>query len=173
MDQTTAAEATGPSRTDFSFRPAELKPTKKTSGGEATIVDSRVFEISITVAVAIVTVHPGGMRELHWHPKADEWQYYISGKGRMTVLATGARARTMDFQAGDVGYIEKTLPHYIDNTGDRDLRFLEVFRASHFEDLSVSEWLAHTPPDLVKAHLNIDKATYDAIPKDKRVVLPH
>jgi len=39
--------------------------------------------------MAMVTVHPGGLRELHWHPNADEWQYFISGKGRMTVVATG------------------------------------------------------------------------------------
>jgi oxalate decarboxylase/phosphoglucose isomerase-like protein (cupin superfamily) len=70
------------------------------------------------------------MRELHWHPNADEWQYYISGKARMTVVGTGERARTMDFEAGDVGYIEKTLPHYIENTGDTDCKFLELFRSS-------------------------------------------
>ena len=29
----------------------------------------------------------------------DEWQYYISGKARMTVVGTGERARTMDFEA--------------------------------------------------------------------------
>jgi oxalate decarboxylase len=113
-----------------------------------------------------VTVHPGGMRELHWHPNADEWQYYISGKARMTVIGTGERARTMDFEAGDVGYIEKTLPHYIENTGDTDCKFLELFRSSRFIDLSFNEWLTHEPPELVMAHLNIDKATLDAIPKE-------
>lgn len=136
------------------------------------IVDSTTFKVSTTVAVAIVTVHAGGMRELHWHPNADEWQYYISGKGRMTVVGTGARARTMDFEAGDVGYVQKTLPHYIDNTGDEDLRFIEVFRASRFEDLSLVEWLSHTPPELVMAHLNIDEETYAAIPSEKLVILP-
>jgi len=56
--------------------------------------------------------------------------------------------------------------------GDDDLRFLELFRSSRFEDLSLSEWLAHTPPELVMAHLNIDKATYDRVPREKPVVLP-
>ena len=28
------------------------------------------------------------------------------------------------------------------------------------------EWLAYTPPELVMAHLHIDKATFDAIPKN-------
>ena len=50
------------------------------------------------------------------------------------------------------GYIEKTLPHYIENTGETDLQYLEVFRSSRFEDLSLSEWLSHTPPELVMAH---------------------
>jgi oxalate decarboxylase len=136
------------------------------------IVDSSKFKVSTTIAAAIVTVHPGGIRELHWHPNADEWQYYIAGQGRMTVFATGGRARTMDFQAGDVGYVQKTLPHYVQNTGDTDLKFLEMFKSNVYQDLSLSEWLTHTPPELVLAHLGIDKSTLDAMPKDEVVVMP-
>jgi oxalate decarboxylase len=171
-DQKAAAGIPGKSLIDFAFRTMEMPPTKRTKGGEVRIVDSSQFKASTTVAMAMVTVHPGGLRELHWHPNADEWQYYISGKGRMTVVATGNRARTMDFQAGDVGYVEKTLLHYIENTGDTDLIFLEMFKSSFYQDLSLSEWLAHTPPELVMAHLRIDKATFDAIPKDELVVVP-
>ena len=61
------------------------------------IADSNNFDIAKTVASALVTVHPDGMREMHWHPNADEWQFFYAGKGRMTVFATGGRARTMDF----------------------------------------------------------------------------
>jgi oxalate decarboxylase len=170
-DQKVAAGDLGKSPTDFAFRTMEMPPTKTTKGGEVRIVDSSVFKVS-TTAMALVTVHPGGLRELHWHPNADEWQYYIAGKGRMTVVSTGNKARTMDFQAGDVGYVEKSLLHYIENTGDADLVFLEMFKSSFYQDLSFSEWLAHTPPELVMAHLNIDRATFDAIPKTKDVVLP-
>jgi oxalate decarboxylase len=112
------------------------------------------------------------MRELHWHPNADEWQYYISGKGRMTIFATAGRARTMDFQAGDVGYVQQTLPHYVENTGDTDLTFLEMFKSSVFQEIALNEWLSHTPPELVAAHLHLDKATLDAIPKDKSAIVP-
>src|SRR5213593_3509075 len=172
-DQKTAAGAHGKSPRDFAFRTMEMPTTKRTKGGEVRIVDSSKFKVSTTVAMAMVTVRPGGLRELHWHPNADEWQYYISGKGRMTVVSTGNRARTMDFQAGDVGYVEKTLLHYIENTGDTDLVFLEMFKSSFYEDLSLSEWLSHTPPELVMAHLNIDKATFAAIPKDELVIVSH
>jgi oxalate decarboxylase len=171
-DQKAAAGTLGKSSSDFAFRTMEMPPTKRTKGGEVRIVDSSTFKVSTNVAMAMVTVHPGGLRELHWHPNADEWQYYISGKARMTVVATGDKARTMDFQAGDVGYVEKTLLHYIENTGDTDLIFLEMFKSGFYQDFSLSEWLTHTPPELVMAHLNIDKATLDAIPRDELVVLP-
>jgi oxalate decarboxylase len=170
-DQKAAAGALGKSPRDFAFRTMEMPPTKQTKGGEVRIVDSSNFKVS-TTAMAMVTVHPGGMRELHWHPNADEWQYYIAGKGRMTVVATGNLARTMDFQEGDVGYVQETLLHYIENTGDTDLVFLEIFKSDRYQDLSFSEWLAHTPPELVMAHLHIDKATLDAIPRNGAVVTP-
>jgi len=170
-DQQSAAGALGKSPKDFGFRTMEMRPTKQTKGGEIRIVDSRNFKVT-TTAMAMVTVHPGGMRELHWHPNADEWQYYIAGKGRMTVVATGNKARTMDFQEGDVGYVQKTLLHYIENTGDKDLIFLEMFKSSLYQEFSFSEWLAHTPSELVMAHLKIDKATYDAFPKNGISVTP-
>src|SRR6202171_5267680 len=171
VDQKTAAGALGKSPQDFAFRTMEMPPTRQTKGGDVRIVDSSNFKVS-TTAMAMVTVHPGGMRELHWHPNADEWQYYIAGKGRMTVVATGNKARTMDFQEGDVGYVEKTLLHYVENTGDTDLVFLEMFKSDHYADLSLSQWLANTPPELVMAHLRIDKATLDAIPKNGAVMMP-
>lgn len=171
-DQRAAAGTLGSSDLDFAFRLAQQPVAQRTMGGEVRIVDSSLFKVSTTIAAAIVTVHPGGMRELHWHPNADEWQYYVSGKGRMTVFATGARARTADFQAGDVGYVQQTFPHYIENTGDTDLKFLEMFKSGFYQDLALSEWLSHTPPELVMAHLNIDKATLDAMPKEKLAIVP-
>src|SRR5438094_7701111 len=171
-DQKAAAGALGKSSSDFAFRTMDMPPTKRTKGGEVRIVDSSTFKVSTNVAMAMVTVHAGGLRELHWHPNADEWQYYIAGKGRMTVVSTGNRTRTMDFQAGDVGYVEKTLLHYIENTGDTDLIFLEMFKSGFYQALSLSEWLAHTTPELVMAHLNIDKTTLDAIPRDELVIVP-
>ena len=75
-----------------------------------------------------MTIRPGGMREMHWHPNADEWQYWIKGKGTMTVFNTGPNAVTMNFNAGDIGYVKKNLGHYIKNTGDTDLQVLECSR---------------------------------------------
>ncbi len=171
-DQKAAAGSLGASRLSFDFRLMEMKPTKKTAGGEVRIVDSHNFPASHTVAAAHVVLHPGALREMHWHPNADEWQYYIKGKGRMTTFAAASRARTMDFEAGDVGYVEQNFPHYIENTGDTDLVFLEIFKSSYYQDVSLANWLTHLPPQLVIDHLKISEATLCKFPHEETVVRP-
>jgi oxalate decarboxylase len=170
-EQGEAAEGTGTVPQRFDFRASQMKPTKVTAGGEVKIIDSMSFPVT-PITAAIVKLKPGGLRELHWHPNQDEWQYYISGKGRMTVFTAGSRARTMDFEEGDVGYILQSNPHYIENIGDTDLVFLEMFKSDRYEDISLAEWMAHTPALLVSQHLGIDQSAIEAIPKGKIVVDP-
>ncbi|RAP26326.1 Oxalate decarboxylase [Brevibacillus laterosporus] len=117
----------------------------KTPGGSVRIVDSSNFPISKTVAVALVEVEPGAMRELHWHPNNDEWQYYLAGQGRMTVFAGNNTARTFDYRAGDVGYVPFAYGHYIQNTGNQTLWFLEICKSDRFADMSLNQWMALTP----------------------------
>ena len=139
--------------------------------GTVRITDSRNFPASTTTAAALVEVKPGAMRELHWHPNAAEWQFYIEGQARMTVFASGGDARTFDYQAGDVGYVPFAQGHYIENTGTSPLRFLEMFRSDHYADVSLTQWLALTPPELVAAHLKIDPSVLAQLPKTKRPVV--
>jgi oxalate decarboxylase len=136
-------------------------------GGRVRIVDSSNFPAASTIAAALVELDPGAMRELHWHPTNDEWQYYISGQGQMTVFASSGHARTFDYQAGDVGYVPFAMGHYILNTGTEPLRFLEMFKSSRYADVSLNQWLSLTPPELVKAHLNLDDATTTAVTAHK------
>jgi oxalate decarboxylase len=140
-------------------------------GGTVRIVDTGNFPIATEVAAAIVEVAPNSMREIHWHPNADEWQYYISGSGRMTVFASQDSSRTFDFRAGDVGYVPKSMSHYVENTGDVPLKFLELFRSSRFQDVSLNQWLALTPALLVKSHLGLDQTTIDRLSKSKKVIV--
>jgi oxalate decarboxylase len=170
-EQNQASQGTGETPKRFDFIASQMKPTKVTKGGDVRIIDSSNFPVT-PISSAIVTLKPGGLRELHWHPNADEWQYFVSGKGRMTVFAAGTHARTMDFEEGDVGYVLQSNPHYIENTGDVDLVFLEMFKSPHYEDISLTEWLAHTPHLLVDQHLQVGTAMLEAIPKEKPVITP-
>jgi oxalate decarboxylase len=151
---------------------SKIPPAKESKSGALRVADSRNFNVSRTVAAALVTVRPGSVREMHWHPNADEWQYHIKGKGRMTVFNTGPNAMTMDFNAGDIGYVKKNLGHYVENTGDADLQFIGVFRAPRYEEVSLSNWLTHTPPALVAQHLNVDESTIAKWPDNGPGVMP-
>jgi oxalate decarboxylase len=171
-DQRAVASKKGAPLMPVTFSLSDSKPVRKTRGGTVQIADSTNFHISKTVAAALVTVHPGGLRELHWHPNADEWQYYVKGKGRVTVFDTGPKALTADFTAGDIGYVKKGLGHYVQNTGDTDLVFVEVFRSDHFAEVSLSDWLTHAPPEMVMQTLNISAETLAQFPRDRPDVLP-
>ncbi len=170
-EQKQSEQGTGPVPHSFAFQPSQMKPTKTNPGGEVRIIDRSIWPAT-NIAAALVTLKPGGLRELHWHPNEDEWQYYVSGTGRMTVFAAGARARTMDFTAGDVGYIEKSAPHYIENTGTTDLVFIEVFPTPFYEDISLAEWLAHTPTRLVDQHLATGESFLTQISKKEAIIVP-
>ncbi|WOD13524.1 oxalate decarboxylase family bicupin [Paraburkholderia kirstenboschensis] len=156
----------------FIFSLADLPPLKQTKGGTVQIADSRNFKASVNIAAALVTVKPGGIRELHWHPNADEWQYYIKGQGRMTVFDTGPKAATADFRAGDIGYVKKSLGHYVENTGDTDLIMVEVFKSDHFAEVSLSDWMTHTPPQMIMDTLKISREDLARFPNNRPDILP-
>jgi oxalate decarboxylase len=99
-------------------------------------------------------------------------QYWISGQGRMTVFAAGGKARTFDYRAGDVGYVPFALGHYVENTGDEPVMFLEMFRSDHFADFSLRQWMALMPAQMVRDHLNLDPETIAALSKDKPLIVP-
>jgi oxalate decarboxylase len=171
-EQQQAAADAGPPPLRSSFQLNEVAPTRETKGGMVQIADSSNFKASKTIAAALVTIHPGAMREMHWHPNADEWQYFISGQGQLTVFNTGPKVVTQNFNPGDVGYVKRAYGHYIRNTGNTDLQYLEVFRSSYFSDVSLSDWLAHTPRALTAQHFNIDSATVARFPSGKPLVVP-
>ncbi|MCY9549015.1 oxalate decarboxylase family bicupin [Lysinibacillus xylanilyticus] len=144
-----------------------------TPGGSVRIVDSTNFPISKNIAAALVEVRPGAMRELHWHPNNDEWQYYLQGQGRMTVFAANGVARTFDYRAGDVGYVPFANGHYIQNTGTETLWFLEMFKSDRFQDVSLNQWMALTPTELVQSNLNIGPELLNVLRKEKWPVVKY
>jgi oxalate decarboxylase len=166
------AAAAGKPTNSFVFSLADMQPTRETKSGSVRVADSTNFAVSKTVAAAMVVIKPGGLREMHWHPNADEWLYIIKGTGRATVFNTGPAATTANFHAGDIGYVKKALGHFLENTGNTDLVYMEVFRADRFEEVSLSDWLAHSPIDMVAETLNLDPSVIAQFPRNRPDVVP-
>lgn len=156
----------------FTFSLTATKPVKQNAAGYIQLADSRTFKVSNTIASAIETIKPGGLRQMHWHPNADEWQYWIKGEGRMTVFNAGPRAHTIDFRAGDIGVVPKSQGHYIENTGTEDVQVLAIFKAPEYQEIDLSDWLTHAPPEMVAQHLNIDPAVLARFPKGQLGIQP-
>lgn len=170
LEEQTVKSPQGSIPNTFTHRLRRQEPIRA-SGGTVRILDSTTFPASTTISAALVEVNPGGMREMHWHPNADEWQYYIAGRGRMTVFGSSATATTFDFQAGDVGSVPFAMGHYVENTGDEPLVFLELFRSDHYADISLNQWLALSPAQLVQETLNLSPRVMQSLEARKQPVI--
>lgn len=88
---------------------------------------------------------------------------FIEGHARITVFSGQSNARTFDFGPGDVGYLQKSNGHYVENIGTTPVKYLEVFRGPKYSDVSLSNWLALTPPSVVKDHLGFSDAAIEKL----------
>jgi oxalate decarboxylase len=156
----------------FTFSLADAPARSDARGGTVRIADSSNFRASTTVAAGLLTIKPGAVRAMHWHPNADEWQYYLKGAGRMTVFNAGPSANTANFHPGDIGYVKKGLGHFIENVGDTDLVMVAVFRSPRYEEISFADWLAHSPSEMVAATFNLDPATVARFPRNRPDMMP-
>jgi oxalate decarboxylase len=44
----------------------------------------------------------------------------------------------MNLEQGDVGYIDKSVPPYVENPGNTDLAFIDVYPTPPYQDISVA-----------------------------------
>lgn len=130
----------------------------RTKSGAGRIVDSSNFPATKMIAGGLVEIEPDTGRELHWHSNSDELQYYIERKARMTVYASGSDEQTFLYQGGNVGYVPKGMSHYIEPLGSPGCATSNFGGPIVSLTLSLAQWLAFTPYELVKAHLNIDRS---------------
>lgn len=139
-------------------------------GGDARFVTVKDFPVSTTMCGAVMRLERGALRTLHWHPNADEWQYYISGRARMTVFASAGQASTVEFGPGDVGYVPMGYGHYIENIGEAECRVLFVFNNGVYQEITLGEWLRSNPSLLVATNFGVPQATIDKFVKQNRFI---
>ncbi|EHQ24888.1 cupin domain-containing protein [Mucilaginibacter paludis] len=162
-----------PALTSLHRYPLEAQqPRLIPGGGTQRVASVKEFPISTSITGSVIELQPGALREMHWHPNADEWQYYLAGKAEMTVFLAEATAVTEQFNAGDVGYVPMGAGHYIKNTGDEVCRILIGFNSGNYEAIDLSQWLAGNPKDVIATNLGIGEAIVDKLPQRKLFAIP-
>ncbi|KAL1655546.1 hypothetical protein SLS61_002011 [Didymella pomorum] len=135
-------------------------------------IDSTNFPISKTIASTYVVLEPKGIRELHWHPTSEEWLYFHEGKGRATVFTGNSNSRTFDFGPGDTAVFPDNSGHYIENTSEtQNLTWIEIYKADRVADVSLTQWLALTPADIVADVLKLPLDVVEGLKKEKQVLV--
>src|SRR5262249_6070407 len=163
----TPAPLAGAELPSFRFRLGPVAP-KTWDGGwanEATVVD---FPVSQAIAGVLMSLVPGGLRELHWHANAAEWAYVIKGQCRVTTINPQGQSQVVDFHAGDVWYFPRGFGHSIQGIGSEDCLFVLVFDNGYFSEFgtfSITDWVGHTPPEVLAKYFGVPASTFGNFPK--------
>ncbi len=147
-------------------------PHKVFPGGREWRVDSSRFPISQTVTGVVLDLEPGGLRELHWHPTADEWQYVVEGTVSMTMFGSHGRYRTETLEKGDVGYVPQGYGHSIENVGGGRSRVLIGFNTGVYKTIDLSQWIAGNPTDVLATNFSKPAGWFEKFPRRDVFIAP-
>jgi oxalate decarboxylase len=136
-------------------------------GGWGRQTTARELPLSKEIAGVNMRLTAGGVRELHWH-KAAEWAYMLKGKARITAIDQDARTFQDDVAEGDLWYFAAGIPHSIQGIEGDGCEFLLVFDDGDFseeETFLLSDWLAHTPKEVLAKNFGVDESAFASIPE--------
>ena len=151
------------SQSAHKFRLANM-PALNFPGGWERIVTAKEFPVNTTLTSVLQYLEPGAIREMHWHPNADEWQYMLSGRSRVTIFGAHGRVRTEEFKQGQICFIERGFGHCVEQIGNEPTKFFALFNSPTFEEISISKWTAGNPASLLADNFQISKDVAAKLP---------
>ena len=162
-----------------SVQPAQLshkyrlddQPPLVFAGGEERIVSSKEFPIQTTLTAVRMDLKPGALRELHWHPHADEWQYYVRGRGRVGMFGSHGRTRTEEFGSGQIAFIPQGYGHYVEQVGEEPTQILVLFNSGVYEEISLAAWLGANPAGILEDNFGVGSEVVKRLPKKSAGIL--
>jgi oxalate decarboxylase len=154
------------------FRMMAQEPHSTYRYGREWRVGANRFPVSETITGVVLDLDAGGLRELHWHPNADEWQYIVDGQFSVTLFGSHGRYRTETLAKGDVAYIPQGYGHSIENIGGKTGRILIGLNTGDYQSIDLSQWIASTPPYLLADHFGKPATAFAAFPKSRAFISP-
>jgi oxalate decarboxylase len=153
----------------FRFPLGQMTPITS-PGGTFVQASKNDFPMSLTMVGARTELYPRGVREPHWHPNADEWDFVISGRAIITIFEGGDHFTEVELGPGDVGFLKRNAAHAVETVGDEPFVLLSVFNADTFQAIGMSGMVIGTPGELIAQNLGIPQATVNDITKEKRFI---
>ena len=152
----------------------DLSHRRVQDGGWTRQVTQKDLPISTDLAGVNMRLIAGSYRELHWHT-ADEWAYMLYGNARVTVLNPDGTIFIGDVSYGDLWFFPAGYPHSIQGLGPDGCEFLLVFDEgtfSEYQTFLISDWIAHTQPDVLAQNLRLSESSVAKLPKEELYIFP-
>lgn len=141
-----ATEAPWPKESTHKFSLLkDSKANRDFDGGKFRLATVDEFPASKTMSGGLMVLKPGAMRNLHWNVNANEWHYYLKGRGQVALFGSGGRGKVAEFKPGDVAYIPMGFGHAIKNIGDEDLEIVQTWDNGKFEEIDLNKWVQSSP----------------------------
>ena len=162
---------TGPLELSHVYNLQGHKPLSNSEGSTLKLVTAKEFPASFDMSGAVIHLEPGAMRQLHWHPNADEWQYVLKGEMTLGVFASEGKASISRLAAGDVGYVPKGYGHALRNDSDQPLDVLVVFNSGDYQSIDLNDWIATNPDSVLGNTFQITPELVEKLPRRDRLFI--
>ena len=160
-----AVDAPWPRAQTHKFRLLKDKSAQRDfDGGTFNLVTVDEWPVQNTMSGGLMVIKPGQMRRFHWNTNANEFHYYLRGKGQLARFNSGGRGAVADVKAGDAAYIPMGDGHAILNTGNEDLEIVQTWDNGKFAEIDLDRWIS-TAPNYLKSNnfAGVPQSTIDKI----------
>lgn len=143
---------------------------KSFPGGNFFRANVKNFPVLKGLAVQALDLEPGGIREPHTHPNANQLDYCIAGKGLVGIVGPEGETHYLELGPGDISFVPQGFLHWIENKGDEPLQFLVVLSHEDPQTIEISEMIAGVPNETLGKMYGVPETVFAPIPQETVVI---
>ena len=153
------------------FNLEAIRPQAVCKGGTRAMANENNFTLLKGMALYLLRLDSGGVREPHWHPKAVELSYCLSGSALMTIFSPGAGHSTFPVDEGEIVFIPKGYLHHIENIYEGETKFAIAFNHEMPEDIGISGSTGSMPDNVLGATFGLEAEYFGNFKKSTNDVI--
>jgi oxalate decarboxylase/phosphoglucose isomerase-like protein (cupin superfamily) len=135
------------------------------AGGTFFRANKKQFPCLKGLAVQMLKLKPGAVREPHSHPNAEQLDYCLSGHARVGIVGPEGQKQILDLHEGDISFVPRGYVHWIENVGSAQLHFLVILSHEMPETIELSETLTGVPGKTLSTTLGVSENFLKELPK--------
>jgi len=95
-------------------------------GGTFFRANKKRFPALCGLAIQMLKLKPGAVREPHSHPNPEQLDFCVSGNARVGIIGPEGHKQLLELRDGDISFVPRGYVHWIENIGSGQLHFLVI-----------------------------------------------